>query len=146
MAMFIIHRAQQGIVLGPLRGRRRGSGEWRRTHPRLVSSTPACLSWTEDETTWYVPARLVNICRTGAALITTEPLSAPQTVSVRLTGEEPTQWIEAELLGVERKEMGNYRVRVKFRRLCPDSFLQAAILTTAPSSVPSPAEGMNPSC
>jgi hypothetical protein len=59
----------------------------------------------------------------GAALITHRPLPATTTVLVRLTGEAPTPWVEAELLGVEPKEAGNYRIRLKFQRPCQDSFL-----------------------
>ena len=84
------------------------------------------------ETTWYLPGLLVNICRAGAALITHQPLPATTTVLVRLTGETPTPSVEAKLLGVEPKEAGNYRVRLKFHRLCPDSFLKAAIHPRSP--------------
>ena len=131
--MFKNHRALPSAMLGPMQTRKRTPGEWRRAHPRLISSAPACLSWTEGETTWYPPGRLVNICRAGAALITHQPLPATTTVLVRLTGETPTAWVEADLLGVEPKEAGNYRVRLKFQRLCQDSFLKAAIHPTIPS-------------
>ncbi len=90
--MFKNHRAQLSTLLGPMQTRTRTPGEWSRAHPRLILSAPACLSWTEGETTWYLSGRIVNIRRAGAALI---------------TGETPTPWVEAELLGVEPKEAGN---------------------------------------
>ena len=127
------HRAQPSALLGTLQTRTRTPGECRRAYPRLISSAPACLSWTERGTTWYLAGRIVNICRAGAALITHQALSATTTVLVRLTGETSTPWVEAELLGVEPKEAGNYRVRLKFLRLCPESFFKAAIHTTIPS-------------
>ncbi len=75
-----------------------------------------------------VQARLINVSRAGAALIasTTPPASAA--VLVRLMGEEPTPWIEADVLGVEPDVRGRNRVRVRFREYCPDLFLKSAVL------------------
>ena len=143
--MFKNHRAQPSALLGPTQTQTRTPGEWSRAHPRLISSAPACLSGTEGETTWHLPGRLVNICRAGAALITDQPLPATTTVRVRLTGETPTAWVEAELLGVEPKEAGNYRIRLKFLRLCPDSFLKAAIHTAVLAAGQSPPERIDTS-
>jgi hypothetical protein len=130
--LFKNHRAQPSALLGTLQTRTRTPGERRRAYPCLISSASACLSWTERGRTWYLPGRIVNICRAGAALITRQALGATTTVLVRLTGETPTPWVEAEPLGVEPKEGGNYRVRLKFLRLCPESFFKAAIHMTIP--------------
>jgi hypothetical protein len=105
-----------------------------------VSKARARICWTEQKKRRDVPARLVNICRAGAALITRIPPPMGETVMVRIVGDDPTPWVEGIVLGVDPNDKGLYRVRLKFRDLCPNLFLKAAVLETIdPNDMP-PAE------
>jgi hypothetical protein len=106
----------------------RAVGEAHRTNLRRHTSTPARLSWSEGEKSRSVRARLIDISRAGAALLTVEapPLNAH--ARIRLVGREPTPWIEADILGVDPELRNRHKVRLKFREPCPTYFLRVAVL------------------
>lgn len=133
------HSPQKKILLGFLGARPRVAGESFRTNPRHASRARARVCWTEPKKRREVPARLVNVCRAGAALMTRVPPPLGGVLMVRIVGEDPTPWVEGIVLGADRNEKGLYRVRVKFRDLCPNFFLKAAVLDTIdPSDLPPP--------
>ena len=110
----------------------RAVGEAHRTNPRRHASTPARLSWTDGEKRQTVRARLVDISRAGAAVITASVPPVQVRACLRLVGPEPTPWIEAEILGVETDSPSRHRVRLKFREPCPTYLLRVAVLGPVP--------------
>jgi hypothetical protein len=138
------HEAQENALLGFLRARPKEVGEALRTNPRHESSARARLAWKASEPNHVVPARLMNICRAGAALVVANPPPEGELVLLRLMGEEPTPWIEADVVGIESISPSRYRVRLKFHEFCPILFLKSAVLDDvppAPESAPEPAAG-----
>ena len=110
----------------------RAVGDAHRTNPRRHASTPARLSWGEAEKRQTVRARLVDISRAGAAVITSSLPPAQAHARLRLVGSEPTPWIEADILGTETETPSRYRVRLRFREPCPTYFLRVAVLGPVP--------------
>jgi hypothetical protein len=106
----------------------RAVGEAHRTNLRRHASTPARLCWGEGAKQTTIRARLADISRAGAALITAAVPPSNAHVRIRLVGREPTPWIEADILGVEPDTPGRLRVRIKFREPCPTFFLRVAVL------------------
>ena len=106
----------------------RAVGDAHRTNPRRHASTPARLSWAEGPKQQTVRARLLDISRAGAALITpaVPPINAH--ARLRLVGPEKTPWIEAHILAVETETPSRHRVRLKFSEPCPTYFLRVAVL------------------
>jgi hypothetical protein len=139
------HEAQENALLGFLRARPREVGEALRTNPRHESNARARLGWKAGEPNHVVPARLLNISRAGAALVVANPPPESQLVLIRIMGEEPTPWIEADVVGVESLSPSRYRVRLKFREFCPMLFLKSAVfgdVAAQPEPVPeTPAGG-----
>lgn len=111
-----------------LRSAFRAVGEAHRTNPRRHSSRPARLAWTEGGKPHLVRARLLDISRAGAALITSEPPPVKAQARLRLVGRESTPWIEADILGIEPETDGRSKVRLKFNEPCPTYFLRVAVL------------------
>jgi hypothetical protein len=122
-----------------LRSRFRAVGEAHRTNPRRHSSRPARVAWTEKETVRIVRARLLDISRAGAALVTSDPPPVKTRIRIRLVGREPTPWLEAVVLGVEPEGAGRHKIRIKFNDPCPTYFLRVAVL--GPVAVDEPANG-----
>jgi hypothetical protein len=139
------HEAQENALLGFLRARPKEVGEALRTNPRHESRARARLAWNAEEPNRVVRARLLNISRAGAALVVANPPPESHLVLIRLMGEEPTPWIEADVVGVESLSPSRYRVRLKFREFCPILFLKSAVLgdvVSEPEAVPeTPAGG-----
>jgi hypothetical protein len=115
-----------------LRGPFRAVGEAHRTNPRREASTPIRLHWTEGARRPTIRGHLVDISRAGAALITVAPPPTHAHVQLRLVGQEPTPWIEAEVLGVEQQGPSRHRVRLRFLDPCPTYFLRVAVLGPLP--------------
>jgi hypothetical protein len=106
----------------------RAVGEAHRTNQRRHTSTPARLAWGEGEKRQTVRARLLDLSRAGAALITTAAPPLQAHVQLRLVGREPTPWIEADVLGVEQQSPSRHKVRLRFIDPCPTYFLRVAVL------------------
>ena len=121
----------------------RAVGDALRTNPRHGSSACARLSWPGRDEDITVRARLIDISRAGAALLTKEapPVDAP--VRLRLVGQESTPWVEAKVLGMDPMTRGRHRVRLLFHEPCPTFFLRAAVLG-APESEPTGQAGRRP--
>lgn len=102
-------------------------GDAFRTNPRHKSSAKARLSWNVGNQPSKVPARIIDISRAGAALITKK--APPDGVLVRLcvTDQDDTPWIEGKVLGSEPDQRGKYRVRIQFHDPCPTVFLKSAV-------------------
>jgi hypothetical protein len=115
-----------------LRSSFKAVGECHRTNPRRQASTPARLTWTVGEKRQTIRARLVDISRAGAALITAVAPPVQAQVRIRLVGREPTPWIEASILGVEPESGTRHRVRLRFSDPCPTYFLRVAVLGPLP--------------
>jgi hypothetical protein len=105
-----------------------GPGQERRVVPRFRASATAMLAWQEGPTERRVPARLVDISRSGSALLVEEAPAADQAVRVRLDAPGFRSWIEEETLGVGPGPDGMSRVRLKFREAGPAALLEAAVL------------------
>jgi hypothetical protein len=103
-------------------------GDAHRTNLRRHASTPARISWGEGDKRQTIRARLVDISRAGAGLLTAVAPPSMTQVRLRLMGREPTPWIEAEILGVEPESRSRHRVRLRFRDPCPTYFLRVAVL------------------
>jgi PilZ domain len=115
-------------LLGFLGSKPRAVGDAFRTNPRRGARRRARLSWGEGVLSRAVPARLINISRMGAALTTAESPPHSGLVRLRLAGDTPTPWLEADVLGIDRDERRKFRVRLKFREPCPTIFLKTAVL------------------
>ena len=77
-------------------------------------------------------ARLLDISRAGAAVLTASIPPLQTSAPLRLVGPEPTPWIEARILGVENESPWRYRVRLKFAEPCPTYLLRVAVLGPVP--------------
>jgi hypothetical protein len=110
----------------------RAVGDAHRTNLRRHASTPARLSWGEGEKRQTVRARMVDISRAGAALITPVVPPIQAHARLRLVGREPTPWIEADILGVDTETPARHRVRLRFPEPCPTYFLRVAVLGPVP--------------
>jgi hypothetical protein len=110
----------------------RAVGDAHRTNPRRHASTPARLSWGDGAKQQTIRARLVDISRAGAALLTTTVPPVPTRGRLRLVGPESTPWIEADILAVETESATRHRVRLKFPEPCPTYFLRVAVLGPVP--------------
>jgi hypothetical protein len=113
-----------------LRAGARPAGRRYRNNPRQEADIAARLAWGHAPARRDVAARLVDIGRRGAALLTADPPPMTTRVRVRLLGLEPTPWLEAEVLAVEPAG-ASHRVRLRFPESCPTVFLKAAVLGVA---------------
>src|SRR5689334_6078702 len=105
-------------LLGFLRARPRPVGEDFRGNQRHESNARACIAWSQGASDRTAPARLIDISRLGAALSTAHPPPQGLVIRLRLVGNEPTPWIEAQVLAVEALGQGRHRVRLQFREPC----------------------------
>lgn len=112
----------------------RAVGDALRTNPRHGSSARARLSWPGRDQDLTARARLIDISRAGAALLTKEAPPVGAHVRLRLVGQDETPWVEAKILGVDPMPQGRHRVRLQFGEPCPTFFLRAAVLGTSESA------------
>jgi len=120
----------------------RAVGDALRTNPRHGSSARARLCWPGRDEDLTIRARLIDISRAGAALLTKEAPPVDAHVRVRLVGQDSTPWVEAKVLGVEPMTRGRHRVRLLFHEPCPTFFLRAAVLGTPESAAAGQAEAI----
>src|SRR4051794_8149654 len=124
-------------LLGFLRARPRPVGRDFRANPRHESDARARIAWNQGLRSRAVRADFIDIGRLGAALRTADPPPQGALIRVRLVGEHPTPWIEAEVLAVEPLDEGQHRVRLKFLESCPTVLLKAAVFgSTASEAAP----------
>jgi hypothetical protein len=126
-------------ILSFLGRRARAVGSAFRTNPRYRTRHRANLVWPDMPKVRKNRVRLIDISRAGAALSTSSPPPVSTVVRLRLVGAESTPWIEGVVLGVERLDDKQCRVRVLFRDPCPSFFLKIAILDgSSPYGEPAP--------
>src|SRR5690349_19665 len=120
-------RFQQEDRLASLEDRRRPDGRDRRDSARhLPMNRHAEIMWGPAESAPTAPAQLIDISRSGAAVIVGDP---PPAGTLRLSlGAERTIWVEADVVAIEPVTESSHRLRLRFRTPCPDDFLKAAIL------------------
>lgn len=126
-----MYEHQENPLLRFLATRFQAVGDAFRTNPRHKSSARARLSWEVRGQLNKANARLVDISRAGAALVTKK--APPDGVLVRLCvagDEDSTPWIEARVLGSELDANGRYRIRIRFHDPCPTLLLKSAILSS----------------
>jgi hypothetical protein len=131
--MHLIERPDTGL-LHFLQSAPKPVGRDFRTNPRHESSATIELSWNDGRKTSSTHGHLINLSRLGAALVVPGPPPVAKKVLVRLQGECPTPWMEAEVLGIDAHARRKYRIRVRFADPCPTVFLKAAVLD--PSEAP----------
>lgn len=126
-----MYENQENPLLRFLMTRFQAVGDAFRTNPRHKCSARACLSWELRGHPTRVKARLVDISRAGAALITKK--APPDGILVRLCvmgTEEATPWIEGRILGSTLDPKGKYRIRMQFHDPCPTILLKSAVLNS----------------
>ncbi len=111
-----------------------GNAEERRVMPRHAAvRNQVCLGWSRGHEAYFTnPARLINISRGGALVVTTDPPPEGHPVWVCLGVAEPDSCLEARVLEVRsaRKECS---VRLVFREPCPHAFFESAVCMITPT-------------
>jgi hypothetical protein len=103
-------------------------GKGSRSNRRRRSSIPAQLCWREGTEWRMIGARLLDISRAGAALVTTRAPALTKAARVRFDQGDESPWIEAEILAAEPEGRRKFRVRVRFETPCPNFLLKKAVL------------------
>lgn len=106
----------------------RPEGDACRSNRRRKSTAPVEISWPDGGDWRTVRARLRNISRGGAAVVTAVPPPITRKARLRLTEGEGTPWIEAEILAADAQPPKRQFVRVRFVDPCPSFMLQLAVL------------------
>lgn len=102
-------------------------GAHRRREPRFQPIDDRLwLQWWEGEEYLGRAARLVNVSRHGAMMVS--PFLFREGQSVRIFLEEPAPQIgvDSVVLGVLEGSAGLHQIRLAFRSVCPDDFIAAA--------------------
>jgi hypothetical protein len=98
----------------------------RRREPRLQPVEDRIwMQWWEDGELLGRSARLINISRRGAMIITSALLRHEQMVWLYLEEPAPQIGVRAFVLQVVEGLHGVHQVRLEFTDLCPDMFLEA---------------------
>ncbi len=106
----------------------RPEGEASRGNRRLRCRSKVQVSWPTPDGWRTIPARLHDISRAGAGLLTTTQPPLTTRARIRLTEGEGTPWIEAEVIGVDVERYKRVRVRLRFAEPCPSFVLRLAVL------------------
>lgn len=120
--------------------RRIASQDRRRALRYPAAMDQAEVGWCEDKQFRTAAARLKDISSGGAALILDGQEVASTSLWMRLGGENPTQWISANLAGAQTSEDGVQLVRLAFAEPCPYDVFKTAVWGTssAPMAAPAP--------
>jgi hypothetical protein len=124
-----MYEHQENPLLRFLMTRFQAVGDAFRTNPRHKSTAKARLAWEVRGQAHTAKARLVDISRAGAALITKKVPPDGALVRLCVTGEEDTPWIEGRVLGADVDAQGKYRIRIQFHDPCPTLLLKSAVLS-----------------
>jgi hypothetical protein len=96
------------------------------------------LGWWRGDAEFFANnARLINISRGGALLTAIDPPPQRHKVWICLGSPDPTNCVEATVLGVTTVRRRQCAVRVSFARPCPQDFFEAAVCGIASSPRPS---------
>lgn len=126
-----MYEHQENPLLRFLATRFQAVGDAFRTNPRHKSSARARITWEVRGQLNKAKARLVDISRAGAAVITKK--APPDGSLIRLcvtSNDDSTPWIEARVLGSELDIQGRYRIRIQFHDPCPTLLLKSAVLSS----------------
>jgi hypothetical protein len=106
----------------------RPDGEASRSNRRRPSDARIELSWVDGAGWRTARARLRDISRGGASMVTLYPPPITRRARLRFVEGEGSPWVEAEILGVEQETPKRYRVRLRFESPCPSFMLRLAVL------------------
>ena len=84
------------------------------------------VQWSENGECLGAAARLVNVSRGGAMLLSPRVFKVDQVIQLFLEFAEPEIHGKAKVLGVLEGKHGFNQVRVAFVNGCPEAFFQAA--------------------
>ncbi len=84
------------------------------------------MQWWEDEEYLGRSARLINVSRGGAMIVTAVLLRPRQVVRIFLEEVDDPVGITGIVLGVVEGRHGLHQMRLTFRTPCPDLFIEAA--------------------
>ena len=99
----------------------------RRREPRyLAIENRLWLQWWEDEDYLGRSARLVNVSRNGAMIVSWFLLRKDQRLRVYLEDPAPQIGVDASVLGVVEGITGMHQIRLEFISGCPEEFIEAA--------------------
>ena len=102
------------------------------SHPSERRASPRCdavenqsrLEVAVPEGRLRLEARLVNISRNGALVVTENPVSDKSPIWLRLESPVKTDWVEAMIVRLGRDR----EVALRFPRGCPDDLLLAGTI------------------
>jgi hypothetical protein len=126
--MVIAMSRKPNRVLEFLTAPAQANGEASRSNRRRRSSAPVEFSWFQESHWRTTRAKLHDISRGGASLITPEPPPLTRKARLRFIEREGSPWIEAEILEVMPESPGRHRVRIRFEGPCPGFVLMTAVL------------------
>jgi hypothetical protein len=87
----------------------------------------ACLGWWEGGQFRTARVQLRNISTGGALVSLGQERQGSGKVWVCLVGQDVSQWVRAEVIGVTADDTRNYLVRLKFPEGCPYEVFQSAV-------------------
>jgi hypothetical protein len=100
-----------------------------RREPRYLAAWDRLwMQWWCDGEFNGLSARLVNVSRHGALIVSAARLRQGQPVRLFLEEGPPEVRVDANVLGVVEGGAGLHQVRLGFQSPCPDAFLEAAAL------------------
>jgi PilZ domain len=99
----------------------------RRREPRIEPVEDRIwIQWWDEEELLGRSARLVNVSRHGAMIVTSALPRQHQTVWLYLEEPAPQVGVKASVLEVIEGRHGVHQVRLGFASLCPDEFFEMA--------------------
>jgi hypothetical protein len=84
------------------------------------------LQWWSGGEYHGLSARLINVSRHGAMVVSAALLRDRQSVRIFLEEPAPEVGVDARVLGVVEGVRGMHQIRLEFPEPCPDAFFQAA--------------------
>lgn len=84
------------------------------------------IQWWQDETYLGRSARLINVSRHGAMIVSTFLFRERQSIRIFLEEPAPQIGVGGTVLGVVEGRAGVHQVRLSFDIPCPDAFFEAA--------------------
>ena len=99
----------------------------RRSEPRFAAVEDRIwMQWWDEDVHLGRAARLVNLSRHGAMIVSPVLFRAGQRLAIFLEEPAPQVGVVGTVLGAVEGLSGRHQVRIKFRSACPDDFLDAA--------------------
>ena len=99
----------------------------RRREPRIAPlDDRVWMQWWDGDEYFGLSARLVNVSRHGAMIVTMARMRIGLSVRIYLEEPSPQVGVDATVLGVVEGVHGVHQIRLGFRGECPIEFLDAA--------------------